>query len=82
MEKGAEFYGFRFAVHDVGRDASGGRNLQASPEILSITVFAANRSDKCLQREHAERVGQRDRCVSDFAIRQAKSRSHGKGSPT
>jgi hypothetical protein len=74
--------GFRFAVHDVGRDAFGGRNLQTSPEVLRITVLVANGSDECFQREHAERVGQRDRCLSDFVICQAESRRHGKGRST
>jgi hypothetical protein len=42
----------------------------------------ANGSDECFQREHAERVGQRDRCLSDFVICQAESCRHGKGRST
>ena len=79
MEKRAEFYGFGFAVHDVGRDAFGGRNLQTSPEILRITVLVANGPDEGLQRQHAERVGERDGCVSDIATRQPESRRYSNG---
>jgi hypothetical protein len=61
------------------RVAFGSRNLQTSPEILRITVLVANGPDEGLQRQHAERVGERDSGVSDFATRQPESRRYRNG---